>query len=576
MPPAEQVRDALARILASDVFARSERARDLLRYLIEQDLAGHADRLKGFSIAVDVFGKDAAFDPSQDTVVRVQAGRLRELLEHYYAGPGSSDPLRVLIPRGSYVPDYVVPEIAEVEGVDADEVLAADEPPALHVVAATVAPLPSGGRSMVRSVVSVAAVVVALALGGYWLAQPGEDESGTAIAEGMTSPTVGYTESTGSVPQDFLPSVYLSQMANEPVNEIVTAAMRRGLASFDSVHLISRQPVEASGAESRRTEYLFDLSSGLADGEVNVELQHLASGKVLVARSIQTAGRERHQIEDEIADLLTSVATVSGSIYANLSEIRSHTALTQCLDLNERFYRNQDAEAHRAAYGCLEDLAAADINSSLIYSELASLHVQAIVSRYAYPQDPSPQQALHYARNAIQLSPNSSYAHRSMGYVVSRTGTQEEGLRWTRRAHELNTFDLGMAASYGYALIFNGEYAEGTPILRRAVGAASAHPTWWDYGLFLGNFMLDDMRAAANAVTALGSSRRAHYLAVQLVAADALGRRDEAGRLLGELLADHANFAANPMAFFRRGSYPEDLAVKLVQALARAGLGTEG
>ena len=88
--------------------------------------------------------------------------------------------------------------------------------------------------------------------------------------------------------------------------------------------------------------------------------------------------------------------------------------------------------------------------------------------------------------------------------------------------------------------------------------------------------MLDDMRAAANAVTALASSRRAHYRAAQLIAADATGRRDEVRRLLGELQADHASFAGNPMAFFRRGNYPEDMAVRLVAALARAGLGTEG
>ena len=64
MPPAAQVRDALDSVLSSDVFARSERARDLLRYLVTQDLAGHADRLKGFSIAVDVFGKNDKFDPA--------------------------------------------------------------------------------------------------------------------------------------------------------------------------------------------------------------------------------------------------------------------------------------------------------------------------------------------------------------------------------------------------------------------------------------------------------------------------------------------------------------------------------
>ncbi|EHK57520.1 hypothetical protein MAXJ12_09478, partial [Mesorhizobium alhagi CCNWXJ12-2] len=83
------MRETLERILTSETFGRSERARNLLRYLIEQEQAGHADRLKGFAIAVDVFGKDADFDPSTDAVVRVQAGRLRELLAHYYETEGA-------------------------------------------------------------------------------------------------------------------------------------------------------------------------------------------------------------------------------------------------------------------------------------------------------------------------------------------------------------------------------------------------------------------------------------------------------------------------------------------------------
>ncbi|TJV75244.1 MAG: hypothetical protein E5X84_38455, partial [Mesorhizobium sp.] len=71
-----------------------------------REQAGEADKLKGFSIAMDVFGKDGDFDPSTDAVVRVQAGRLRELLQHYFANEGVAEPIRIAIPRGGYVPSY--------------------------------------------------------------------------------------------------------------------------------------------------------------------------------------------------------------------------------------------------------------------------------------------------------------------------------------------------------------------------------------------------------------------------------------------------------------------------------------
>ena len=110
MPPAALVRAALAKILASDTFARSERSREFLRYLVEREQAGESERLKGYAIGIDVFGRDAGFDPATDAVVRVQAGRLRELLGQYYETEGADAPIRILIPRGGYVPIYTDPE----------------------------------------------------------------------------------------------------------------------------------------------------------------------------------------------------------------------------------------------------------------------------------------------------------------------------------------------------------------------------------------------------------------------------------------------------------------------------------
>ena len=570
MPPAEQVRDALERIVASDVFARSERARDLLRYLIDQDLAGHADRLKGYSIAVDVFGKDAAQDASQETVVRVQAGRLRTLLEQYYAGPGAEDEIRIAIPRGSYVPDYV--DAADLRLAEASEAGAVESPS--EAERAVRPPPVRRGPPLAALAAAVLALVVAVG-GSLWLLVPRSDTPGETIAE-KPPDNVDFADFTGTVQRDLLPSVHADFRASGEAAEIFEAALRRGLAAFDTIYFIDRSAGAPPDLDQGRLSFLFDMVPGPAEGELQLELQHIQTGKVLVSLSMATQGLGRDAIEDMVANLLTSVAPVSGAIYASIAEIGAHTMLTRCLELNERFYRNQSIDAHRAAYDCLLALEAADLNSALVYSELASLEVQTLVSNYGYPPDASLQGALDHARHAVQLSPNGAYAHRSMGYVMSRMGSQEAGLRWTKRAYELNTFDLGMAASYGYALIFNGAYPDGSAILGRAVNAASAHPTWWDYGLFLGLFMTGDMRGAANAAAALASSDRAHYLAVQLIVADHLQRGDEVQRLLVKLQTEHQSFTSDPMAFFNRGDYPEDMAIKLVEALGRAGLGNSG
>ena len=207
---------------------------------------------------------------------------------------------------------------------------------------------------------------------------------------------------------------------------------------------------------------------------------------------------------------------------------------------------------HLAAYQCLEKLVGGDAKSPLVYSELAALHIEAETDHYPYPANPSDEQAMALARRAVQIGPTSPYAHRAVGFVYSQMDNRPESIRWMRKAYELNTYDLSMAASYGYALVFAGDYREGASILQRAVDASSAHPTWWDYGLFLAEFMLDDMDKASRAADALLMPKKSHYLAARLIVAQSRGDRERAGALAAELGGTYPKFAADPRARLSR------------------------
>ena len=103
---ADEVRDQLDRILASRGFVHAERMSLFLRYVVAETLAGRGDRLKEYSIAVEVFGRDNDFDPQTSSVVRVEASRLRAKLEEYYHKAGANDPIVIELPRGRYAPDF--------------------------------------------------------------------------------------------------------------------------------------------------------------------------------------------------------------------------------------------------------------------------------------------------------------------------------------------------------------------------------------------------------------------------------------------------------------------------------------
>lgn len=100
--PAEAITAELERILSSKGFANAGRLSRLLRYVVERTLAGEADQLKEYAVGVEVFDRDDKYDPRLDSIVRVEAGRLRSRLEEYYNGEGAQDQVRIVLPRGGY------------------------------------------------------------------------------------------------------------------------------------------------------------------------------------------------------------------------------------------------------------------------------------------------------------------------------------------------------------------------------------------------------------------------------------------------------------------------------------------
>ncbi|MEO8805211.1 MAG: tetratricopeptide repeat protein [Burkholderiaceae bacterium] len=112
--PPEQVELALARIEHSAAFRTSPRHRALLRHMVAKVLDDDLPALKESLIAIEVFGRPAAsFDPKLDTIVRVEARRLRARLTNYYRSDGRDTPVRIELPVGSYVPLIATREPAQ-------------------------------------------------------------------------------------------------------------------------------------------------------------------------------------------------------------------------------------------------------------------------------------------------------------------------------------------------------------------------------------------------------------------------------------------------------------------------------
>ena len=98
-------------VIRSRAFVQSHRIRRFLQFIVEESLTGQQHRLKEYLIGLEVFDRREAFDPRVDSIVRVEARRLRHKLEEYYRTEGHGDSVHIVLRKGSYVPtfEYRVP-----------------------------------------------------------------------------------------------------------------------------------------------------------------------------------------------------------------------------------------------------------------------------------------------------------------------------------------------------------------------------------------------------------------------------------------------------------------------------------
>jgi adenylate cyclase len=98
------IREQLDRIIESGPFHQSPRRQRFLEYVVNETLAGRGERLKGYNVALEVFDRPNTFDSNVDPIVRMEAARLRDRLREYYGADGQNDPIRIDLPKGTYVP----------------------------------------------------------------------------------------------------------------------------------------------------------------------------------------------------------------------------------------------------------------------------------------------------------------------------------------------------------------------------------------------------------------------------------------------------------------------------------------
>src|SRR5579863_2671433 len=103
----EQEKHEYQSLLASGIFDRAPNLANVLTYVCEKYFEGAGEQIKEYNIAVEALGRPAGFDQKRDSIVRVEAHRLRKRLREYYDAEGAGHGVRIDIPPGQYVPHFL-------------------------------------------------------------------------------------------------------------------------------------------------------------------------------------------------------------------------------------------------------------------------------------------------------------------------------------------------------------------------------------------------------------------------------------------------------------------------------------
>jgi adenylate cyclase len=592
--PRALVRAQLGHILASRAFDASRRNRAFLRFIVEETLAGHADRIKAYTIATSVLGRDEAFDPQSDPIVRIEASRLRRSLERYYLLAGQDDPIRIDIPKWGYVPSFqrwhsVRDDCASPHHADAPEP-PDEEPPVLpaHRKAWTgragIFSLLTSRRLPARgawAAVASGTVAIALAIGLWVWAAASEPESVVVeAASGGPSIIVLPFENLSGEPA----KAYLAGGVTE---EILT-----GLAQFEELFVYGRETGAHYGSATSYEElhrdlgvrYVLDGSVREADGRIRVtaRLSDTTTGAQLWASAYEDvgSGADLFQLQSDIARRVVVEVAQPYGIIANADmqlarrkapeSLSAYECVLQVLD----FYRHMSAPRVEEARGCLERATESDPEYPDAWALLGMSYLDQIRLRMAprsHDQD-FLDRALRAAQRAAEVAPDGALAYRSLLLVHSFRGEVEEAMAAGERAVALSPNNAEILAEFGMRLALMGQWERGIALIDGAIARNPAHPGWYHTAPALNLYRQGRYAEALEEARQIDAPGWVHTHTILAMIYGQLGQEEEARAAARQLLQLDPDFEENAWYELQLRNFRQQMAEHMAEGLRKAGL----
>lgn len=453
--PEAVVRNELERLLATPSLRDSELLKQFLRYIVETTLAGEADQLKEYRVGVEVFGRDASFDPKLDPVVRMTARRLRAKLQEHYENGGRGALVRIEVPKGGYGACFVtVPQLAPAA------ISSSDRP----------GPLPVPESSAVarrRKAIFAVALVLLLAVGAatlylrHWRFLQSQ-------AQPPSLAILPFLNLTGNPDEEYLSD----GITDEITGSLANAAGLRVVARTSAFKFKGKsQDVRDIG---RQLNVSWILEGSIqTQGErlrTTAQLIRAADGYHIWSETYDREFKDTFAVEDEISHALAAALSTRFSADAE-SNAKAHQADPVAHD----FYLRGQYMAQRLSW---DDVKKAvnyfnqAIDHDPLYAEAyaALAHAYAVQATNAWvePAEVYPK-ARSAAQRAVELEPNQPDAHAMLAHIAFFYDWDfPDAEREVKRAIELNPNSSRAHQWYGILLYYSRRFNEAREQFRLA------------------------------------------------------------------------------------------------------------
>ncbi|HTN61275.1 MAG TPA: tetratricopeptide repeat protein [Devosia sp.] len=470
-PDRETVLAALDSVLGWPEIARSPQLGRFLDYIVRRTLDGDEQAIKAYSIAVDVFGRTTDFDPQADPIVRVQARRLRGLLDQYYATAGSGDAVRIALPVGRYVPEF-----NDMRGGETPDAVA---PPSVEPAGTPHPPR----RGIMLSWLTLLVITLGVAALAYALSDwEARQHSGPAALADL-GPSVTIVEF-----QD------LSGGGDKPVVAGLALELVTDLKAFEDIDVrYGGGEAMAALAETAPSDFVLTGIVRRANQAIQYSaiLTETASGTVVWSRTIALDQQRAMQAEalDEISRALSLVlGSPRGPLHLPARKMLSADAniagsqtLYLCHMLFALYREAATSASGERARACFSALSEADRQTPSALAASGSLLAEGVMA----PDAPalSEQERMERAgaklKRAAELAPLSGFVWEQQGRWFELQGQPEAASAAYASSIQLNPANADALAAYARLLALQGHLDEAKAMALRAVAGSPMPPAWY-------------------------------------------------------------------------------------------------